>query len=101
MFRNEIDSPFPLDKKPRDVGFLKDFRRVNVALTRAKHSLWIVADCKTLSKDPLWNSLIDDAYDRRLIAQYQTLARIIMNPHGSDTKQTNNSRKRGTKKAIM
>jgi senataxin len=76
------------DKKPRDVGFLKDFRRVNVALTRAKYSLWIVSDCKTLSKDPLWSSLIDDAYDRKLIAQYQNLESMVINSHIAEKRHT-------------
>jgi len=50
-----------------EIGFLKDFRRVNVALTRAKYSLWILGNCDVLSCDELWNSLIDDARSRQLL----------------------------------
>ena len=50
------------------IGFLKDFRRVNVALTRAKHSLWILGDANILSSDGLWSNLINDARSRNLIA---------------------------------
>jgi hypothetical protein len=41
------------------IGFLKDWRRLNVAITRAKSALWIVGDGTWLSaNDPEWNSLI-------------------------------------------
>lgn len=61
----------------KDIGFLKDFRRVNVALTRAKHSLWVVAHCEMLNRDPLWNKLIDDAGQRKLIAESSDLERFL------------------------
>lgn len=49
------------------IGFLKDDRRVNVALTRAKHSLWILGNARNLKSDDLWRSLIDDARRRNLL----------------------------------
>ncbi len=52
------------------VGFLSDYRRVNVALTRAKHSLWIVGDCDTLYSDAVWRNLIDDASQRCLLRDH-------------------------------
>jgi senataxin len=80
-----------------DIGFLKDFRRVNVALTRAKHSLWVVAHCEMLSRDALWNQLIDDAAKRTLIAESSDLDRFL-----GTYKQTYPDRKRngGTKKKL-
>ena len=43
------------------IGFLKDERRLNVAVTRAKYSLIVVCNVDTLSIDPTWCSLIEHA----------------------------------------
>ncbi|EDO16620.1 hypothetical protein Kpol_520p43 [Vanderwaltozyma polyspora DSM 70294] len=49
------------------VGFLKDFRRMNVALTRAKSSMWILGHHKSLQNNKLWNHLISDAKERNML----------------------------------
>ena len=41
------------------IGFLEDYRRLNVAMTRARKKLVIIGDGATLSSSPLYNQLID------------------------------------------
>ncbi|CAG8805020.1 16952_t:CDS:2, partial [Gigaspora rosea] len=48
------------------IGFLKDIRRMNVALTRAKSSLFILGNRQTLEKNLHWKELIEDAIRRQL-----------------------------------
>lgn len=48
------------------IGFLSDIRRMNVGLTRAKCSLWVLGDSKTLIKGKFWNDLVTDAKARNL-----------------------------------
>ena len=43
------------------LGFLTDFRRLNVAITRSRFSLIIVGNCDTLSSNETWGRLINSA----------------------------------------
>ncbi|XP_044967802.1 uncharacterized protein LOC123427749 [Hordeum vulgare subsp. vulgare] len=50
------------------VGFLADNQRTNVALTRAKHCLWIVGNAHTLYKSgTVWTDLVSDAQRRKCV----------------------------------
>lgn len=46
------------------IGFLGDIRRMNVGLTRAKSSLWVLGDSRSLQQGQFWNRLIEDAKSR-------------------------------------
>ncbi|XXH05891.1 hypothetical protein Hte_012332 [Hypoxylon texense] len=43
------------------IGFMTDIRRMNVGLTRAKSSLFILGDSRALVQGEFWNKLIEDA----------------------------------------
>jgi hypothetical protein len=50
----------------RSIGFVADVRRMNVALTRARLSLWIVGNARTLQTNSHWDSLVQNAKERNL-----------------------------------
>lgn len=41
-----------------EIGFLKDYRRMNVAITRAKEQLYIIGDSATIGADPFYNAFL-------------------------------------------
>lgn len=49
------------------IGFVADVRRMNVALTRAKFSLWIVGNASTLQQNSHWGALLENAKDRDVV----------------------------------
>lgn len=50
------------------IGFLTSPQRINVALSRAQHRLWILGNEKTLARsESIWEDLISDAKDRHSI----------------------------------
>ena len=55
----------------RTVGFLEDVRRLNVAITRAKYSLWIVGHARVLSQSETWAQLIFEAKRRNCFETVQ------------------------------
>ena len=42
-----------------EIGFLKDYRRMNVALTRARKSLIVIGDSATIGNDPFYKAFIE------------------------------------------
>ncbi|KAK9449021.1 SEN1 N terminal-domain-containing protein [Limtongia smithiae] len=81
----------------RGVGFLADVRRMNVALTRAKSSLWIIGNMESLVASEVWRKLIEDAKRRGLVSYFD--GKKIVNEPQAGTKTTGSGEKgKGEKK---
>ncbi|CAL4975998.1 unnamed protein product [Urochloa decumbens] len=51
-----------------DIGFLSDNHRTNVALTRARHCLWILGNANVLSNSgTVWEAVVHDAKQRECL----------------------------------
>ncbi|XP_022762922.1 probable helicase MAGATAMA 3 isoform X6 [Durio zibethinus] len=50
--------------KDRGIGFVSDFRRMNVGITRAKSSVLVVGSASTLKNDEHWRNLVESAEKR-------------------------------------
>lgn len=51
------------------IGFLRDPRRLNVALTRAKYGVVIIGNARLLARNPLWYSLLTHFQERECIVE--------------------------------
>ncbi|KAL1253434.1 hypothetical protein QQF64_018127 [Cirrhinus molitorella] len=51
------------------IGFLGNRQRMNVTITRAKYSLFILGHLRTLREQSDWGALIDDAKSRKTVIQ--------------------------------
>ncbi|KAI3009870.1 unnamed protein product [Aspergillus niger] len=63
----------------KGIGFLADIRRMNVGLTRAKSSLWVLGNSQALVQGEFWNGLIKDARRRNVYTDGDVL-KILQRP---------------------
>ena len=56
------------------IGFMTDIRRMNVGLTRAQSSLWILGDSRALVQGEFWAKLINNAKARDVYTRGDVLA---------------------------
>ncbi|KAI3813725.1 hypothetical protein L1987_18456 [Smallanthus sonchifolius] len=65
------------------VGFLTSRERANVALTRARHCMWVVGNKETMIKSgSVWNTLVYDAENRGCVfdaREDKNLAQVMIN----------------------
>lgn len=59
------------------VGFLADTRRMNVALTRARQTLWVLGNSSSLRQVNAWKQLYDDASERGLVVYDASTATVL------------------------
>jgi len=48
-----------------EIGFLGDYRRMNVAWTRARRALIVIGDAATIGRDPFYQRMLDHAESRQ------------------------------------
>ena len=58
----------------KGIGFLNDVRRMNVGLTRAKCSLWVLGNSRSLVQGEFWRGLVKDAKKRNLYTDGDVLS---------------------------
>ncbi|GFP79207.1 helicase sen1 [Phtheirospermum japonicum] len=86
-------SEIPSRVSSSSLGFVADVRRMNVALTRAKLSLWIFGNARTLQANRSWAALVDDAKQRNLIVSgrkpYSSVCKFVSENRPSSRKSSN------------
>ena len=50
----------PAYANDRGIGFLKDSKRISIAISRAKHGVFFIGDLNLMKKDPVWFKLFRD-----------------------------------------
>lgn len=78
------------------MGFLSDWRRLNVAVTRARRGVVVIGDPDTLRRDPHWRAFLQWCDTHDAVMNESTLFRRMSGSAGTDSSVGNNSCERGT-----
>lgn len=76
------------------IGFLQDIRRMNVGLTRAKSSLWVLGNSESLMRGEFWQKLVVDSQQRKcyvrgdIISLFRTRVGTSGNGYKASTSQS-------------
>lgn len=72
---------FSCVRSSRRIGFLSDERRLNVALTRAKHGLILIGSAVPLSTEgnAVWSSLVSSLRERGLVHRIRAYDDSVLN----------------------
>jgi AAA domain len=73
------------------VGFLSDWRRLNVAITRAKRGVVIVGDPRTLRNDPHWSAYMQWCKGHGVIVSAESLFPVQRSSSSSSSTDTDSS----------
>ncbi|PKY01962.1 tRNA-splicing endonuclease [Aspergillus campestris IBT 28561] len=84
----------------KGIGFLSDIRRMNVGLTRAKSSLWVLGNSQSLVQGEFWNGLIKDARRRNVYTNGDIL-KILQKPQFTGYKNVEMADADGSGSAII
>ncbi|XP_042418637.1 uncharacterized protein LOC122006984 isoform X2 [Zingiber officinale] len=74
------------------IGFVADVRRMNVALTRAKFSLWVVGNARTLQTNVNWAAMIENSKERNLFISVTRPYSSIFTKAVSSSHKSNHSK---------
>ncbi len=69
------------------IGFLSDVQRMNVALTRARHFLFIIARRRSIMVNPYWRKLVGFARSKSSIIHVPLASQHVVDEHGLESKQ--------------
>ena len=80
------------------VGFLSDVRRMNVALTRAKFFLFVIARCESIVVNPYWRDLVEHARDTNAVVSVRMNGNSSSFPDLVHFQQESSGHQQGTKR---